>query len=60
MVVVAIVEHVLLQNIIRDVKFTGAVSNRKALKLVESAKNFLVQRSFNSATILFGFIICQS
>jgi len=60
MVVAAIVEHVLLQNIIRDVESTSAVSNRRVMKLAESAKNLLVQSSFNSAIVLFGFITCQS
>jgi len=60
MVVAAIVGHVLRQNTIRDVKSTIAVSDRKATKLAQSAKNFLVQSSFNSVTVLFGSIICQS
>jgi len=60
MVAVAIVEYVLLQNIIRHVKSTSAVSNRKVMRLAESAKSFLVQSSFDSAITLYGFITCQS
>jgi len=59
MAVVVVVEHVLLQNIIRDVGFTSAVLGRKIMKLAWSAKNFLVQYSFSSVIILFGFITCQ-
>lgn len=60
MVAAAIVEHVLLQNITRDVKYTNAVSDREVIVPAESAENFLVQNSFDSAIALFGFITCQS
>jgi hypothetical protein len=43
MVVAAIAEYVLLQNIMRDVKSTDAASNRKIMKLARIAKNSLVQ-----------------
>lgn len=60
MVAAAIVEHVLPQNITRDVKSTNAVSDREVIVPAVSVKNFLVQNSFDSAIALFGFITCQS
>jgi len=59
MAVVVVVESVLLQNIIRDVDFTSAVLDRKIMKLAWGVKIFLVQCSFSSVIVLFGFITCQ-
>jgi hypothetical protein len=41
-VVAAIAKHALLQSIMRDAKFSNAASNRKVMKHVVSATNFLV------------------
>jgi hypothetical protein len=59
MVAAVIVEHVLLWNIIRTVTFTSAVSKKEVLRAVTSVKRCLAQRSFNSVTIPFGYIIYQ-
>jgi Holliday junction resolvase-like predicted endonuclease len=59
MVVTASVKDVPLQHTTRTVTSTDAVLNKKVMKPAKTAKNFLAQSSFNSATILFGFITCQ-
>lgn len=43
MVVVVIVGNVMLQVIMKDVRFTSVALSRKILKLVMNAKNFRVQ-----------------
>jgi hypothetical protein len=59
MVVAAIVRNVPLQPITKAVISTNAVWSKSIMRLVMTAMNFLAQKSSSSATILFGFTICQ-
>jgi hypothetical protein len=54
MAVAAIVKYVLLQHTTKAVTSTNVVLSRRNKKPARSARNFLVQDSFSSATTLFG------
>jgi hypothetical protein len=60
MVVAVIVEDVLLQNAMKAVASTNAVSSRRVAKPAAIAMNFPAQNSSSSATVQCGCTIRQS